>query len=267
MSEHELGRNARAFLSSARGAHDAPAGAKDRVRLGLAMALSAPAATGVTAALGAGARASRWVTLTKLATAVIIVGAGAGAIASHFVSDPPPPADARVSSSPSSPVQPPPSNTPVADPSPPPPSLPPPSQIGAEPAAALRAAPTEAAAPAPRRPAVTPPARNHDAVAEGSVAAEVALLRRASASLQAGDPRAALAAVNEHARRFPNGALAEERDTERIVALCALGQLDDAQRARARFERMYPASSHEGRVRAACPAEGRSNAPQAGRVR
>jgi hypothetical protein len=89
---------------------------------------------------------------------------------------------------------------------------------------------------------------------QGSVAEEVAILRRVSASLRAGDPRTALAGVAEHARRFPNGALAEERDTERIVALCALGRREDATRATERFERAYPSSSHEGRIRAACPA-------------
>jgi hypothetical protein len=263
MSYDELGRDARSFLSSARGAHDAPAGAKDRVRLGLAAALSAPAATGATVALGVGARA-RWLTFAKLAAAVVIVGAGAGAIASHFssTSHDPGRASALPAKSPSSlPALPPPAV--VAEvPSSPPPSFSPPAQpIEAEHAAAAPvgagtgvASPIgTAAAPAPRHPTATAlPARNHDAVGEGSVAAEVALRRRASASLRAGDPRGALAAVSEHARRFPNGALAEERDTERIVALCALGQVDDAQRARGRFERMYPSSSHEGRVRAAC---------------
>ena len=61
-----------------------------------------------------------------------------------------------------------------------------------------------------------------DTGADGSVAAEVAILRRVSAALRSGDPKGALAAVGEHARRFPNGALSEERDMERILALCAL---------------------------------------------
>ena len=88
--------------------------------------------------------------------------------------------------------------------------------------------------------------------AEGSVAAEVAILRRVSAALRAGDPATALAAVGEHARRFPNGALAEERDTERIVALCALGRRDEAARATQRFDRAYPSSSHASTIHAAC---------------
>ena len=95
-------------------------------------------------------------------------------------------------------------------------------------------------------------ASGSDTGAEGSVAAEVAILRRVSAALRSGDPKGALAAVGEHARRFPNGALSEERDTERIVALCALGRRDDAARATERFDRAYPSSSHESTIRAAC---------------
>jgi len=86
----------------------------------------------------------------------------------------------------------------------------------------------------------------------GSVAAEVALLRKVGAALRSGDAKGALVGVEEHARRFPNGALSEERDMERIVALCALDRRPEAARARDRFQRAYPASSHETRIRAAC---------------
>ena len=88
--------------------------------------------------------------------------------------------------------------------------------------------------------------------AAGSVAIEAALVRRAEGALRAGDPKGALAIVGEHARRFPTGVLTEERDMERIVALCALGRRDEATTAAAVFTRTWPSSSHAARIREAC---------------
>ena len=65
--------------------------------------------------------------------------------------------------------------------------------------------------------------RTRDGLAE-----EVALLSRAETELRAGRPAKALLVLAEHQRKFPRGALAEERTAARIQALCALGLRDEA---------------------------------------
>jgi hypothetical protein len=72
--------------------------------------------------------------------------------------------------------------------------------------------------------------------------AELQLLRAAREALTRGDFGAALVAVGEHARRFRNGTLAEEREALRVKSLAGLGRHDDAQRAAARFHVMFPHS-------------------------
>ena len=244
---NELDQDARAFLASARGAHDAPDGAKDRVRAGLAVALSASAGAG--AALPRAIARGPWLTAVKIASAVAIVGTGAGVLFGLTRAQP-----ARDASPPPSP----PSVALAPSPAPmPTPSLPrvPAVTVAAEPVLASSPLPPPLPLPKPdAKPAVG--SGSGGGGSGGSVAAEVAILRRVSAALRSGDPKSALAAVGEHARRFPNGALAEERDMERVVALCALGRRDEAARATERFERAYPASAHEARIRAACASPG-----------
>jgi TolA-binding protein len=87
----------------------------------------------------------------------------------------------------------------------------------------------EPASSAPDEPTATPSAaaapsqssgpreRSH---ATGSLRAERLLLEAASAALMRGDPESAIPALRKHAQRFPNGALAEEREAllERALA-------------------------------------------------
>ena len=82
--------------------------------------------------------------------------------------------------------------------------------------------------------------------------AEVELLQRAQKALQANDASAALALLNEHAQRFPNGALAEERDAARVLALCGAGRQADAASAGAAFLSAHPDSPLASRVRSSC---------------
>jgi hypothetical protein len=80
------------------------------------------------------------------------------------------------------------------------------------------------------------------------LAAENTLIGRARASL-ATSPAASLAAVDEHARRFPRGELAPEREYLRVSALRSLGRHDEA-RTRARsYLATYPKSPHAAAVR------------------
>jgi hypothetical protein len=76
----------------------------------------------------------------------------------------------------------------------------------------------------------------------GSLAAEQALLDPARAALAHGDGTGALAGLALHERRFPKGALSQERDAMTIRALALTG---DRARARARaesFRARYPGS-------------------------
>jgi hypothetical protein len=92
------------------------------------------------------------------------------------------------------------------------------------------------AAPSP------PPAEPADA------ATQAELIRRAWSALAVGEPDRALSIVREDARLHQHGALDEERDAVRIVALARLGRLDEARLAATQFEHDYPTSLHHDLV-------------------
>jgi hypothetical protein len=71
---------------------------------------------------------------------------------------------------------------------------------------------------------------------------ELGLLRQARDAVARGDLAAALAPVAEHARRFPEGRLAEEREALRVRALTGLGRSDEARGAAAGFRARFPHS-------------------------
>ncbi len=122
------------------------------------------------------------------------------------------------------------------------------------------AAPSEPSAPEPS--ATAPPSRSASPVRSRTPAArttgsadavetlreESELVQRARKSL-VGDPQAALDAVEEHARRFPRGELAPERDVLRIGALHRLGRSDEARAHGQAYLKAYPESPHVPRVR------------------
>lgn len=74
-----------------------------------------------------------------------------------------------------------------------------------------------------------------------SLGEEVAILTQAGRELRNGRPEAALKALDEHQRKFPSGALAQERARARIQALCALGRTSQATAESARLARTSPA--------------------------
>lgn len=92
-----------------------------------------------------------------------------------------------------------------------------------------------------------------------SLDAEIALVRDARAALRGGDAARALALLEEHDRRFPGGALTEDCAAERVYALCAMGQVDAARGAAARFLADHPYSPHAASVRASCVSPGGMN--------
>ncbi len=98
-------------------------------------------------------------------------------------------------------------------------------------------APT-AAAPAPR-PVVAPPRTLTRA--EG-YALELKVLQPARAAVARADVTAALAAIADHERRFPNGQLTEEREALRVLALAGAHRSEEARRAAATFRKRFPRS-------------------------
>jgi outer membrane protein assembly factor BamD (BamD/ComL family) len=84
----------------------------------------------------------------------------------------------------------------------------------------------------------------------------VRLVADAYSFLRDGNPAKALAAVEEHERRFPHGKLVESRRVTRILALCQLGRTSEARDERERFLSRYPQSPFSNRVRAVCAETG-----------
>jgi outer membrane protein assembly factor BamD (BamD/ComL family) len=72
--------------------------------------------------------------------------------------------------------------------------------------------------------------------------AESALLDVARTALGRGDGANALAATDAHAKKFPRGALSEEREAIRIQALRMLHRDDEANAKLDRFRARFPTS-------------------------
>jgi hypothetical protein len=77
---------------------------------------------------------------------------------------------------------------------------------------------------------------------------ELALLQEAQGALRMNDGARALRLLDEHARRFPNGALAEESEAARVFALREVGRTEEARDVAARFLREHPRSPLAPRV-------------------
>ena len=71
---------------------------------------------------------------------------------------------------------------------------------------------------------------------------ELRLLRQARAAVASKDFADALSPLAEHARRFKDGRMTEEREALRVKALAGLGRTDEARRAAVLFEARFPRS-------------------------
>jgi hypothetical protein len=114
--------------------------------------------------------------------------------------------------------------------------LPPPAKTVAPPAV-VPAAPIVEVPPEPVRATATPPLSKAEAARE-----ELRLLRQARAAVAREDYAGALPPIGEHARRFKDGRLTEEREALRVKALAELGRTDEARRAAAAFRARFPRS-------------------------
>jgi len=127
-------------------------------------------------------------------------------------------------------------------------ALPPaPSVVPAQPSA-VAISPVAPLAPPAESAAVLPPTALSAPMASVAppavVESEASLLERARRALAA-NPARALALAGEHGRRFPGGALSQEREVIAIAALRRLGRGAEADARAARFERNYPHSAHQ----------------------
>lgn len=113
------------------------------------------------------------------------------------------------------------------------------SAEAATPVDSLADAPTEAA------PARTPEplASRNDRLKRERTALEVA-----RTAITRRDFGAGLTALDRHAREFPRGQLAEERETLRIQALVGQGRVAEAREQAAQFRRTFPGSMMQGAV-------------------
>lgn len=100
--------------------------------------------------------------------------------------------------------------------------------------------------------AVTERPRAVPSTAAASLAEETRLLQAAQRELAQKRTAAALALLDEHAAKFPRGALAEERAGARVLALCDLGRAAEARNAAEAFVRASPQSPLVPRLRASC---------------
>jgi hypothetical protein len=108
---------------------------------------------------------------------------------------------------------------------------------------ARRGAATSERRPTPVEPAPAP---------RSTLAEETRILSQARGDLIDGKPEQALVRLGDHARRFPDGMLAEERQALRAVALCEAGRDAEGQTAARSFLREHPHAALAQRVRSAC---------------
>jgi len=88
--------------------------------------------------------------------------------------------------------------------------------------------------------------------APGSFEHELALIKAAKAELDAGRAAAALDLVNQHARLYPRGVFAGEREALRALGSCGTGDSAIGRKLGVAFIRAYPTSPLVDRVRRAC---------------
>ncbi len=242
---NELSNEARDLLDSGRAGMMPGGEARARVRsavltrVGVAVAagttLTSATTTATAATAATGAKLGSGV-LVKLLVSVAIVGSvGTAGYVAATGSEPPVPT---------------PSLTPPAESKRAPRTAPP------EPAAALEPSPDPelpAVVEQPARPVGRRVAKRESIAALATtLPQQLSVLRAANRGLQRGDAAAALAAVDEYDKRFPDGDLHPEVSAIRIDALCELDRAEQARRHIKQFLTQWPKSPLAERVRASC---------------
>jgi len=123
------------------------------------------------------------------------------------------------------------------------------ARSGEQPPAAMGSDSALPDASASARPVV---AATKDSGAQNDLEAELRLMGLAHDALRSGQPERALVFLEEHAVRFPRGALAQSRKVTRIMALCQAGKAVAARGEARRFLALSPSSPYAARVRSLC---------------
>lgn len=111
--------------------------------------------------------------------------------------------------------------------------------VATSPAPSVPSPPRAAAAPA----LVSAPASHASRPSQADAGSnELRLLRLARTAISRQDFAAALVPIGEHAHRFRDGRLAEEREALRVRALVGLGRSEEARRAADLFKARFPRS-------------------------
>lgn len=108
--------------------------------------------------------------------------------------------------------------------------------------AVTKVAATDPPAPATGKEPARPSHPTHAGAKGDPFTAELEVLQRAQVAYTHRDFSAALALVAEHARRFPRGHLAEQREALRVRSLVGAGRTEEAHRAAAAFAVRFPRS-------------------------
>jgi len=113
-------------------------------------------------------------------------------------------------------------------------------------ASAVAPAQESARVPSTERASSAPSARSQ------RLAAEIALLARVNAAVNAGQGARALELLAEYDRTFKPGLLGEERAAASVLALCAAGRTTEARAAAKRFSSRWQRSPLSGRIAKSC---------------
>jgi hypothetical protein len=108
------------------------------------------------------------------------------------------------------------------------------------------------ASSAPAAPVAPTASMEAAAPASSSISGEMELLRQAQRALASGDGSRALELLGEHEASYAGGALREERQAARVLALCKAGRGAEARAEASRFVAEFPRSLHRGHVLGAC---------------
>ena len=219
------------LLRATRAATEPHADARARVRSALALKLPSVGAAGPATRVGLGSKL--WL-LSALALALAVL---AGFVLRGRLEKSP---DAPAPLSASAPL------ATAAEPA----ALPSPASPDVAPELPQAAASAVVATPAPSAPSASPGPRASAKAREP--ADELALVSAMQLALRSGNAAQALALANEHARRFPSGALTQEREGARAIAQCQLAEPTARAAVQSAFEARYPSSPYAPRVKAAC---------------
>ena len=223
MSTDDLRPSARQVVDIARRARTPSDAQRDRAYQALMAGLSGGAAVGTAKVVGKSALL--WL---KWAIPAALVVASAGTYAWRAHRQAAPHASVALAVPPSAPIATP--LAPVADPS---------------------AAVVSDETPTP---SALPPAKAQTAVKSSSddLVQELSLLHQALAASRSGNAASALDLARQHAQRYPNSRLRNERDAIEVRSLCALGRAADAKKIADRLRARAPSSPVSAALQDSC---------------